>query len=154
MYGRDTYSKGCEELRVKPKILLIEDNEGARFGFVRYFSMSGYTVSEAGTISAAVEALEKQSFDAIVLDINLPDGSGIDFIDTIREHDMSIPIIVITGAGDIQLAVSAMQRGADNFLTKPIDNAALQEFLRKTLEISELKRKVSARQRLEKSEAD
>ncbi|MBC8017243.1 MAG: sigma-54-dependent Fis family transcriptional regulator [Verrucomicrobia bacterium] len=137
---------------MKPKILLIEDNEGSRFGFVRYFTKSGYSVSEAATLSAAGEALEKQNFNAIVLDINLPDGNGIDFIDTVREQDPSIPIIVITGAGDIKLAVKAMQKGADNFLTKPIDNAALTEFLRKTLEIGELKRKVSARQRLEKSE--
>jgi DNA-binding NtrC family response regulator len=137
---------------VKPKILLIEDNEGSRFGFVRYFTKSGYSISEAATLSAAGEALEKQNFNAIVLDINLPDGNGIDFIDTVRAQDPNIPIIVITGAGDIQLAVKAMQNGADNFLTKPIDNAALKEFLRKVLEIDELKRKVSARQRLEKSE--
>ena len=137
---------------MKPKLLLIEDNEGSRFGFVRYFTKSGYSVSEAATLSAAAEILKKQNFDAIVLDINLPDGSGIDFIATIRAHDPIIPIIVITGAGDIQLAVKAMQSGADNFLTKPVDNAALTEFLRKTLEIGELKRNVSARQRLEKTE--
>jgi DNA-binding NtrC family response regulator len=136
---------------VKPKILLIEDNEGTRFGFVRYFTKSGYSVSEAANLAAAGEVLEKQSFDAIIMDINLPDGNGIDFIDTIRAQDPSIPIIVITGAGDIQLAVKAMQKGADNFLTKPVDNSALTEYLRKVLEIGELKRKESARQRLEKS---
>lgn len=137
---------------MKPHLLLIEDNEGSRFGFVRYFSKEGYAVTEAATLSEAAQQLEKQSFDAIVLDINLPDGNGIEFIDTIRAQDPSIPIIVITGAGDIQLAVKAMQSGADNFLTKPIDNAALSVFLCKVLEIGELKRKVSARQRLEKTE--
>ncbi len=137
---------------MKPHLLLIEDNEGSRFGFVRYFGKEGYAVTEAATLAAAADQLEKQSFDAIVLDINLPDGNGIEFIDTIRAQDPSIPIIVITGAGDIQLAVKAMQNGADNFLTKPIDNAALTVFLRKVLEIGELKRKVSARQRLEKTE--
>jgi DNA-binding NtrC family response regulator len=137
---------------VKPKILLIEDNEGSRFGFVRYFSKEGYTVGEAATLTEAGETLKSQDFDAIVLDINLPDGNGIDFIATIRSLDPIIPIIVITGAGDIQLAVEAMQRGADNFLTKPVDNAALSEYLRKMLEIGQLKRKESARQRLDKSE--
>jgi DNA-binding NtrC family response regulator len=137
---------------VKTNILLIEDNEGSRFGFVRYFIKSGYTVSEADTLSAASEALKKHSFDAIILDINLPDGNGIEFISTIRTQDPNIPIIVITGTGDIQLAVKAMKSGADNFLTKPVDNAALMEFLRKMLEISNLKRKSSARLRLEKPE--
>lgn len=137
---------------MKQKILLIEDNEGSRFGFVRYFVKSGYTVSEAATLAAAGGALKRQNFDIIVLDINLPDGNGIDFIDTIRAQDPIIPIIVITGGGDIQLAVKAMQNGADNFLTKPVDNAALTVLLRKMLEIGELKRKASARQRLAKYE--
>ncbi len=135
---------------MKPGVLLIEDNAASRFGFVRYFSKDGYDIKEAGDLAEAARYLAAQRFDAVVMDINLPDGNGIDFIDTIRGTDPTIPIIVITGAGNIQLAVQAMQRGADNFLTKPVDNAALAEYLRKTLEIGALKRQVSARQRLEK----
>lgn len=137
---------------MKPNVLLIEDNEASRFGFVRYFSRDGYAIREAADLAEAARALAAQSFDAIIMDVNLPDGNGIDFIDTIRASDPTIPIIAITGAGNIQLAVEAMQRGADNFLTKPVDNAALGEYLRKTLEIGALKRKASARQRLEKME--
>ena len=132
-----------------PKILLIEDNAATRFGFVRYFLKEGYTVNEATDLSEAGAALEQQRFDAIILDINLPDGNGIDFIDAVRAGDQTIPIIVITGSGDIPLAVEAMQRGADNFLTKPVDNAGLAAFLRKTLEIGVLKRQQAARKRLE-----
>jgi DNA-binding NtrC family response regulator len=137
---------------MKPIVLLIEDNAATRFGFVRYFSKDGYDIKEADNLAEAAQALATQRFDAIVMDINLPDGNGIDFIDTIRTNDSTIPIIAITGAGNIQLAVEAMQRGADNFLTKPVDNAALAEYLRKTLEIGALKRQVSARQRLEKKD--
>ena len=137
---------------MKPIVLLIEDNAATRFGFVRYFSKDGYDIKEADTLAEAAQALAVQRFDAIIMDINLPDGNGIDFIDTIRTNDSTIPIIAITGAGNIQLAVEAMQRGADNFLTKPVDNAALAEYLRKTLEIGALKRQVSARQRLEKKD--
>ena len=133
-------------------ILLIEDNAATRFGFVRYFSKEGYTISEASDLSEATTALEKQRFDAIVLDINLPDGNGIDFIDAVRSSDQTIPLIVITGSGDIPLAVEAMQRGADNFLTKPVDNAGLAAFLRKTLEIGVMKRQQAARKRLEKKD--
>jgi len=137
---------------LKPKILLIEDNAATRFGFVRYFSKEGYSIGEAACLAEASEALATHRFDAIVLDISLPDGNGIDFIDMVRLSDPCIPIIVITGAGDIQLAVDAMRRGADNFLTKPVDNAALAEFLRKTLEIGVLKKRQAARQRLEARE--
>jgi DNA-binding NtrC family response regulator len=137
---------------MKPNVLLIEDNAASRFGFVRYFSKDGYEIKEAADLAEAALALAAQRFDAVVMDINLPDGNGIDFIDTIRASDPNVPIIVITGAGNIQLAVQAMQRGADNFLTKPVDNGALAEYLRKTLEIGVLKRQVSARQRLEKKD--
>ncbi|HEY3307017.1 MAG TPA: sigma-54 dependent transcriptional regulator [Desulfuromonadaceae bacterium] len=130
-------------------ILLIEDNDATRFGFVRYFSKEGYSVCEAADLAIAEAAMAAQSFDVIVLDINLPDGNGLEFITSVRANDLNIPIIVITGSGSIALAVEAMQLGADNFLTKPVDNASLSIFLRKTLEIWVLKRRQSAQQRLE-----
>lgn len=137
---------------MKPKILLIEDNEGTRFGFVRYFSKEGYQVAEAENLTQALDLLAKQRFDAVVLDINLPDGNGLDFIDAAKTSNPFIPIIVITGSGDIPLAVKAMMQGADNFLIKPVDNAGLAVFLRKTLEVGALKRKQAARSRLETKE--
>ncbi len=137
---------------MKPNVLLVEDNAATRFGFVRYFSKEGYEVFEAANLSEASIALASRHFDIMILDINLPDGSGIDFIDTARTGDPCLPIIVITGEGDIPLAVEAMQLGADNFLTKPVDNAALAVFIRKTLEIGILKQQQSTRKRLEKKD--
>lgn len=137
---------------MKPIVLLIEDNDATRFGFARYFSKEGYEIFEASSLAEAATALDARRFDIMVLDINLPDGSGIDFIGTARASDPCIPIIVITGEGDIPLAVEAMQRGADNFLTKPVDNAALAVFMRKTIEIGVLKQQQSARKRLEKKD--
>jgi DNA-binding NtrC family response regulator len=135
---------------MKIYVLLIEDNAATRFGFVRYFTREGYEIIEAGTIAEAAHVLTNRHIDMIILDINLPDGNGIDFIRTVRAGDVCIPIIVISGEGDIPLAVEAMQLGADNFLTKPIDNAALAVFMRKTLEIGLLKQQQSARKQLEK----
>ncbi|MDD2541451.1 MAG: sigma-54 dependent transcriptional regulator [Desulfuromonadaceae bacterium] len=135
---------------MKPNVLLIEDNASTRFGFVRYFSKDGYEIHEAANLAEATAILAARRCDIIVLDINLPDGNGIDFIHTARTQDPCIPIIVITGEGDIPLAVEAMQRGADNFLTKPVDNAALAVFMSKTLEIGILKKQQSARKQLEK----
>ena len=137
---------------MKPKILLIEDEIGSRFGFVRYFSNEGYQVVEAATLERAEAAVAAERFDALLLDINLPDGNGLDLIVTVRKYDTCIPIIVITGAGDIPLAVEAMRRGADNFLTKPVDNAGLALFLRKSLEVGSLKRQQVARVRLQRKD--
>jgi DNA-binding NtrC family response regulator len=129
-------------------LLLVEDEASARFGFVRYFTQEGYRVIEAEDLAAARKSLAVDRFDAVVLDINLPDGNGIDFIDIIKTADPLLPIIVITGSGDIPLAVEAMQRGAENFLTKPVDTAALAAFLAKTLETSQMKRRLAAQKRM------
>ena len=137
---------------MKPKVLLVEDNESTRFGFVRYFSKDGFETQEAASLSDAAAALADHHFDIIILDINLPDGSGLDFIATVRAGNPVLPIIVITGEGDIPLAVKAMQRGADNFMTKPVDIAALGIFMHKTLETGQLRKQQSARKRLEKED--
>ena len=132
------------------KILLIDDEESARFGFSRYLSKIGYTVQEASCLSEAKEALQSQRFDAVLLDLNLPDGSGLDWIIEVRESYPDIPIIIITGFGDVPIAVEAMRRGADNFLTKPVNMADLEVFLRKSLEIGTLRRKNLIDKRLAK----
>jgi DNA-binding NtrC family response regulator len=152
VYRRSLHPALPGGVEMKPIVLLIEDNAATRFGFVRYFSKDGYEILEASTLAEAAASLAARRFDIIILDINLPDGSGIDFIKTARANDPCIPIIVITGEADIPLAVEAMQRGADNFLTKPVDNAALDMLMRKTLEIGVLKQQQSARKRLEKKD--
>ncbi|MDK9719319.1 MAG: sigma 54-interacting transcriptional regulator, partial [Trichlorobacter sp.] len=137
---------------MKPQILLIEDCAVTRFGIVRYFSKDGYQISEAGSLAEATRLMAEHRFDLIIIDINLPDGNGLDFISAERETQNLVPIIVVTGAGAIPLAVEAMQRGADNFLTKPLDMAALSMSLLKTLELGTLKRQSVARKRLEKQQ--
>ena len=98
-----------------PRILLVEDDIGTRFGFNKYLSRRGYEVVEVGGISEAEKILFSEKVDCIILDINLPDGNGVDFIDTVKGHSPLMPIIIISGEGDIPIAVDAMRRGADNF---------------------------------------
>ena len=137
---------------MKPKVLLIEDDEGSRFGFTRYLSKTGYFVREAASLSEARQAVLSQRFDAVLLDFKLPDGNGLDWIVELRENYQDIPIIVITGYGDIPVAVEAMRRGADNFLTKPVNMEDLEVFLRKSLELGVLRRRYLANQRLERKD--
>ncbi|MCM0081442.1 sigma-54 dependent transcriptional regulator [Geomonas sp. Red32] len=135
---------------MKRKILLLDDDAGTRFGFTRFLSLSGYDVQEAESLTRASAAYGAQKFDAVIVDLNLPDGSGLDFIETVRSDSPDVPIIVITGAGDIPLAVEAMRRGADNFLTKPVDMEGIELFLEKSLEIGMIRKGISSRQRIEK----
>ncbi len=134
---------------MKPKILLVEDEAGTRFGFVRFLSKSGFEIYEAENLAQAEQLFASQQFDAVILDVHLPDGSGIGFIEAVREASPDTPIIVITGSGDIPLAVDAMRRGADNFLTKPVNLAELEVYLNKSLEIGSVRKTCSSRMRLE-----
>lgn len=135
---------------MNPKILLIDDEEATRFGFSRYLSKAGYLVHEAANLFEAKESINSQRYDAVLLDVNLPDGSGLDWIIEVRQSYPDIPIVVITGYGDIPVAVEAMRRGADNFLTKPVNMADLEVFLRKSLEIGSLRRRQLIDKRLSK----
>jgi DNA-binding NtrC family response regulator len=137
---------------MNPKILLIEDDEGTRFGFVRYLSKANYIVHEATCLAETRKAVLSQRFDAVLLDLNLPDGNGLEWILEFRENYPDIPLIIITGFGDISIAVEAMRRGADNFLTKPVNMADLDVFLRKSLELGTLRRRNITTQRLEKKD--
>ncbi len=137
---------------MKKKVLLVDDDSGTRFGFVKYLSKAGYDMSEAKDLAGGRDALTSSTFDVIILDLILPDGKGLDFINDVRDVSPEIPIIMITAAGDIPIAVDAMRRGADNFLTKPVDMEGLAVFLKKTIEIGSLKKASSSRQRLEKKE--
>lgn len=135
---------------MNPKILLIDDEDATRFGFSRYLSKAGYVVHEAANLSEAQESINSQRYDAVLLDVNLPDGSGLDWIIDVRKSYPDLPIVVITGYGDIPVAVEAMRRGADNFLTKPVNMADLEVFLRKSLEIGTLRRRHLIDKRLSK----
>jgi DNA-binding NtrC family response regulator len=135
---------------MKPHILIIDDDPATRFGFSKYLSKIAYTVKEASSLAEARKAITSNRFDAVILDLILPDGNGIDWIKELRETCPDIAIVVITGAGDIPVAVEAMRRGADNFMTKPVNMEDLEVFLRKSLEIGTLRRKDLTSRRLEK----
>jgi len=133
-------------------ILIVDDDPGTLFGFSKYLSKIGYAVREASTLSEAQEVISSQRFDALLLDLCLPDGNGIEWIPVLRENFPDLSIIIITGLGDLPVAVEAMRCGADNFLTKPVDMASLEIFLRKSLDQGALRRKQNADQRLAKKE--
>lgn len=135
---------------MKPGILLVDDEPSILSLFSKYLINAGYSVKEASCLKEAKESIKSLQFNAVILDMMLPDGNGIDWIKDLRETSPDVAIIVITGGGDIPVAVEAIRRGADNFLTKPVNLADLDIFLRKSLELQRLRRKDLTNQRLQK----
>ncbi|MBM4146408.1 MAG: sigma-54-dependent Fis family transcriptional regulator [Nitrospira sp.] len=135
---------------MKPGILVVDDEPSICSLFSKYLTNAGYSVKEASCLKEAKEAIKSIQFNAVMLFMMLPDGNGIDWIKDLREASPDVAIIVITGGGDIPVAVEAIRRGADNFLTKPVNLADLDIFLRKSLELQRLRRKDITNQRLQK----
>ena len=100
-------------------VLLIDGDGDVVRAVGDYFDRLGYDVSRAGTGGAGVEAFERARPDVVILDLHLPDASGLDMLERLRSRGGAV--ILLTGQGDIETAVRAMQLGAEHFLTKPVD---------------------------------
>src|SRR5574341_411419 len=136
-------------------ILVIDDEPTVRSLFIEFLAGAGFEVHAVSTLGTGRDALSSRSFDAVIIDQTLPDGRGTDLIRELRAGSPEMAIVVMSGAGDIPLAVEAMRRGADTFLTKPVDLDELIVFLQKSLELRSLRKLSRAHQRLEqKSKPD
>lgn len=105
---------------MKGLILLVEDNEQILSGNKRMLEWSGYDIMTALTLREAREKMADQKTDVIVLDIMLPDGSGLDFMRELR-RDSDIPILLLTGLSTSEDKVRGLREGGDDYLTKPYD---------------------------------
>ena len=135
---------------MKQDILIIDDERSILDLFSRFLSGRGYDVEVAGSLAAARALVASRDFHAFIIDQHLTDGKGTDLIDEIRASSPTAAIVMITGQADIPLAVEAMQKGADNFLTKPVKLQELAVFLEKSLEMVSLRRFARTSDRLKK----
>lgn len=133
---------------VKPSVLVVDDEPAIRASFAHYLSKAGFEVHPAGSIAEARGRLSTSPCDVVLLDLKLPDGDGLDYIIELREGFPRLAVVVITGTSEVSVAVEAMRRGADHFVTKPVNMADLEVFLFKGLELGTLRRQRRASQRL------
>jgi two-component system response regulator AtoC len=105
---------------VNYSVLIVDDDNKARENIAEYLKISGYEMMQAGTIKDAREMISKQDPDIVLLDVQLPDGYGLDLLNELSKLPNRIPVIMMTGFGNIEMAVDAMKNGAHDFLTKPI----------------------------------
>ncbi len=129
-------------------ILLVDDEPAVRLGYSRFFFRAGFDIDTVATLAEARQRVALQRWAVIILDVNLPDGSGLDWLVELREEHPETVVVAITGRGDVPTAVEAMRRGADNFLIKPVDLPSLQLYLSRGLELSALRRADRVRRRL------
>ena len=129
---------------LRSRILLVEDDPGARLGIRSYLETYGHQVEEAETCAAAISRLGADLPDIVLVDYALPDGNALDLLRTMKTQAIDVPIIVLTGHGSIELAVTAIKEGAEHFLTKPIELASLTVVIDRVLEHRQNFRRVHA----------
>src|SRR5918911_610093 len=100
-------------------ILIIDDEQDIVSAFGTYFERLGHRVVGAYAGEEGIAAYDRERPDLVLLDLRLPDISGMEVLQRLR--DRQPVVIVITAYGDVPLAVQAMQGGAENFLTKPVE---------------------------------
>jgi len=119
------------------KILIVDDEPDLTAAFGRYLERAGHDVLCAGTGAEAVAMVESEGPALVLLDLKLPDMTGFEVLDRTREHRPVV--IMVTGHGDVALAVQAMQSGAEGFLTKPVDLMHLGAAVDRALEKAQLR---------------
>ena len=126
------------------KVLLVDDDPAIRFGIGDYLLQRGYLVEEAENLEQAREALLRGHPDAMILDHRLPDGNAVEALGQLRALDPEVTVVVLTGHGSIELAVQAVKAGAEHFLTKPVELAALATVLERSLDNQRLRQRHQA----------
>ncbi len=115
-------------------ILVVDDDEHVRELLVESLSDTGYRVSFAATAEDALAQLRARPYDLVLSDVQLPGMDGIELSRALAETDPGLPVVLITGHGQPSLARSAMQHGASDFVTKPIQLDTLAIIIERNLE--------------------
>ena len=112
------------------KILIIEDEKTLTDSVVEYLVEEGHICEAVYNHYDAIEKLELYDYDCIVVDINLPDGSGLDIIKQVKKSSKTLGIIIISARNSLENRIEGLEIGADNYLTKPFHLAELNAHLK------------------------
>jgi DNA-binding NtrC family response regulator len=110
---------------VKARVLVIDDEESIRYTFESFLTDEGHTVDTAGNYDEALDKIQSNNFDLILADIILGGKTGIDLLQEIKKKDQACPVIMVTGAPNVETASEALRLGAFDYIQKPIQQDGL-----------------------------
>ncbi|MFK7855250.1 MAG: response regulator transcription factor [Granulosicoccus sp.] len=132
------------------QVFILDDNANFRESTAFLLEALGYEVSHFGAYNEALKAMAdvpKEQAACLLLDIRMPELSGLDVHDLMQESNIDLPVIYMTAHGDVPLAVSAMKKGALTFLEKPLEDDALKSSLEQALSDQVQSNRTSAAER-------
>ena len=121
-------------MKYSPRILILDDEEELRSIISQRLTRKGYETAEAGTARKGLEYLKGHVLSAVLLDLRLPDGDGLDVLKSMKKLQPDLQVIMLTGHGTIESAIDAMKNGAFDYLTKPCNLSELEVILEKAVE--------------------
>ena len=134
-------------------IMIIDDEEGIRLSLRGILEDEGYAVEEASSAEEGLQKADASPPDMIFLDIWLPGMDGLEALDMFKLRFPDLPVVMISGHGNIETAVDALRRGAHDFIEKPLSLEKVLLLVQHTLEMGELRRENKAlRAAMEQSE--
>ncbi len=135
-------------------VLIVDDEDTARSFVSEALGDAGYEAIEAGDLKSANKAIDTGAADIVLLDVVLPDGSGISLLDRISMENPSPPVILMTAFGEVDTAVEAMKKGAQDFLQKPLDLNRLLQAVERAQEVVSLRRELDLLRRSSSEQAE
>jgi two-component system response regulator AtoC len=120
----------------RPIVLVVDDDEQILFAFQEVFAKDGYETVIARNGEEALEQAAGHLPTAVIMDITMPRLNGLDALSVIKERNPSLPVILVTGFGTMHTAIKAMQLGAFDYLTKPLDLVMVRDVVRRALSSS------------------
>ena len=122
---------------VSDKVWIVDDDKSIRWVFEKALARTDLEFKTFSSVPEAMSALEKETPQVIVSDIRMPNGSGLDFLQVVKERLPDVPVIIMTAYSDLDSAVSSFQGGAFEYLTKPFDIDKAVALIRRAIEQSE-----------------
>ncbi len=135
-------------------VLIVDDEDTARSFVSEALGDAGFEAIEAGDLKSANKAIDTGAADIVLLDVVLPDGSGISLLDRISMENPSPPVILMTAFGEVDTAVEAMKKGAQDFLQKPLDLKRLLQAVERAQEVVSLRRELDLLRRSSSEQAE
>ena len=117
------------------KILLVEDEKSLAKDVINYLSENNYKCTHTNKLSKARDLIKRNNYDAVLLDLGLPDGDGLSLISIIKSNDITCGVIIISAKDAVDKKVEGLELGADDYLTKPFFmpelNARIKSLIRR-----------------------
>ncbi|CUS87386.1 sigma-54-dependent transcriptional regulator [Candidatus Kryptonium thompsonii] len=124
------------------KVMVIDDDENILFAFKKVLEKDGFTPIFSTNGFEVMEKVQAEKPDVIFLDIAMPGLDGLEILKQLKDKGIETPVVIITGYGTMQTAVKAIQLGAFEYLTKPLDINRIRLLIQRAIETNQLKNKV------------